>query len=384
MLDSVPTDCPLTGVIHTAGVLDDGVITSLTPDRIGTVMRPKTDAAWHLHELTQDADLREFVLFSSAAATLGSPGQGNYAAANAFLDALAARRRTTGLPGVSVGWGLWEQTAGMAGSLSAGDIARLVRGGVAALTAEDGLALLDAAIAGDDALLVAARLDVAGLQAGIAAGQEPPAIWRGLAGNGARPLTAAAVAGAGAGDDLRRRLAALAAADQERMLLDLVRSHAAAVIGHVSADSIEPDRAFINLGFDSLTAIELRNRLGGATGLKLPSTLVFDHPTPSVLATYLRAEISPDAADPVAPVFAELDQFDSVLSAIPADSEIRADVTVRLQALLSKWLGTQGVPRDGVITEKIQAATADEVLDFINKEFGMSLLDIRYWKAPDG
>ena len=287
LLAAVPGDCTLTGVIHTAGVLDDGVITSLTPRRVDAVMRPKARAAWHLHELTRDDDLDHFVLFSSMSAGFGSAGQGNYAAANAFLDALAARRRAAGLPAVALEWGLWADASGMTGHLGASDRERMARGGVTALTAEDGLALLDRAFGRDEALVVAARIDVAGIRARAARGEDVPAIWRGLAGGSARP----AAAGSGDGDGLRRRLAGLAAEERERVLGELVRSHAAAVLGHGSAEAVEPGRAFKDLGFDSLTAVELRNRLGAATGLRLPATLVFDHPTPVAAARFLRGEL---------------------------------------------------------------------------------------------
>ncbi|WP_228554494.1 type I polyketide synthase, partial [Catenulispora pinisilvae] len=281
---------PVSSVFHSVGVLDDGVLTSLTPERVDAVMRPKADAAWHLHELTADRDLDTFTLFSSAAATFGTPGQGNYAAANAFLDGLAAHRRSAGLAATTLAWGLWADASAMTGHLGTGDTARLSRGGVTALTAAQGLALLDAALARDEALLVPALLDVPGLRARAARGEPVPALWRGLAGT-VRPR--AAEAGAGAGS-LARQLAALAPADRERTLLDLVRSHAAAVLGHAVADAVEPDRAFKELGFDSLTAVELRKRLGAATGLRLSTTLVFDHPTPLVLARYLGTELLAD------------------------------------------------------------------------------------------
>ena len=296
LLTRVRADRPLTGVIHAAGMLDDGVTESLTAARVQAVMRPKADAAWHLHELTQDAALDSFVLFSSGAATFGSPGQGNYAAANAFLDALAARRRAAGLPAVSLAWGLWADASGMTGHLSQGDRARMARGGAAELSAAEGLALLDVAAGRDEALLVPIRLDVAALRAWAArAGTaDVPALLRGLIRGSARPSAARAEMNRGAGS-LRQQLAGRPTPDQARLLVDLVRLHVAAVLGHASAEAIEVSRAFTDLGFDSLTAVELRNRLNTATGLRLPATLVFDYPTPTVLADHLRAGLVEDA-----------------------------------------------------------------------------------------
>jgi acyl transferase domain-containing protein/D-arabinose 1-dehydrogenase-like Zn-dependent alcohol dehydrogenase/acyl carrier protein/GDP-D-mannose dehydratase len=285
--------CAPTAVVHTAGVIDDGVIGSLTPARVDAVMRPKADAAWHLHELTQGLDLDAFVLFSSTAATFGAPGQGNYAAGNAFLDALAARRRADGLPATSIAWGLWAGTDGMAGRLGAADLDRMSRGGVDALSSEEGLTLLDAAVAGGEALAVGAWLDVAGVRARAARGEDVPAVWRGLAGSPRpRATESAQVDAAG---ELRRQLAGMQSGDRDRVLLDLVRGHVAAVLGHASGEAVEPGRAFKDLGFDSLTAVELRNRLNAATGLRLPATVVFDHPSPLALVSYLRSELLGDA-----------------------------------------------------------------------------------------
>ena len=302
LLAGVPADRPLTTVVHAAGVLDDGVTGSLTPARVDAVMRPKTDTAWHLHELTAGADLESFVLFSSAAATFGGAGQGNYAAANTFLDALAARRRAAGLPAVSLAWGLWADASAMTGHLSQGERSRISRGGVAELSTADGLALLDLAAGRDEPALVPARLDVAGLRAMAARGGEVPALWRGLAaqpGGPARPQASGSGADglARSVESLRERLAGLPGPDRDRVLLDLVRAHVAAVLGHASPEAIEalgPDRAFTDLGFDSLTAVELRNRLNAATGLRLPATLVFDYPAPVVLADHLRAQLLGD------------------------------------------------------------------------------------------
>ncbi|MCE0537504.1 SDR family NAD(P)-dependent oxidoreductase [Kineosporia rhizophila] len=308
LLAAVATDpgqAPLIGVVHTAGVLDDGVIGSLTPERIDTVMRPKVDAAWTLHRLTAGLDLRIFALFSSAAATFGSAGQGNYAAGNAFLDALAAHRRSTGRPAVSLAWGLWADASGLTSHLSDGDRERMSRGGVTALTAEEGLALLDVALARDEAVLVPARLNVTALRSQVAqAGTNAlvPPLLRVLSGGTDRPVGGAKGTSAAA-QALQAQLAGLSPLEADRMLTDLVRTHAAAVLGHAPTDLMEPGRAFREVGFDSLTAVELRNRLAMATGLKLPATLVFDYPAPAVLAAHIRAELSarpaPAAAEAV-------------------------------------------------------------------------------------
>ncbi|MEU6236272.1 type I polyketide synthase, partial [Kitasatospora sp. NPDC047058] len=297
LLARVPAGRPLRTVVHTAGVLDDGIIASLTPERVAAVMRPKADGAWHLHELTRGLELDAFVLFSSAAATFGVPGQGNYVAANSFLDALAADRRAAGLPGTSLAWGLWANVSGLTGQLTDSDRARLTRGGAVALSAAEGLALMDQGTARPEALLVATRLDLAGLRAQAARTAEVPPLWRTLVTAGAGRRTAAS-GGAGA-DSLHRQLAGLSEQDRTRLLTDLVRTHVAAVLGHTSTDAVEPGRAFTDLGFDSLTAVELRNRLGSATGLRLPATLVFDYPSPVTLAGHLRARLVGDDEQPV-------------------------------------------------------------------------------------
>ncbi|XIJ58078.1 type I polyketide synthase [Kitasatospora hibisci] len=320
VLADVPAEHPLTAVVHAAGVLDDAVIASLTPGQVATVLRPKADAAWHLHELTRDADLGAFVLFSSSAAVLGGPGQGNYAAANAFLDGLAEQRRAAGLPGLSIAWGLWEQASGMTGHLDDTDLTRLRRSGVRPLSDADGLAMFDSALDADEALLVAMRLDVATARTALQSSSVPPLLRR-LIGSPAR--RAVAVAEAGGADAPARRLAALPEAERARALLELVRANAAVVLGHTTDDAIRPDLAFKQLGFDSLTAVELRNRLGAATGLRLPATLVFDHPRPDALAAYLLAELAPAApAEPDRP--AASDGEVSRLLATIAPARLRA------------------------------------------------------------
>ncbi|MEN3585729.1 SDR family NAD(P)-dependent oxidoreductase, partial [Streptomyces sp. ZYX-F-203] len=268
-------------VVHTAGVLDDGVIESLTPEQLATVLRPKVDAAWHLHELT--ADLAAFVVFSSAAGLLGGAGQGNYAAGNAFLDALAAHRRALGLPAVSLAWGTWDSTAGLTGTLTEADRERLVRAGMPPLSAERGTALFDAALATAEPVLLPARLDLATLRAQ----GDVPALLRGLV----RTRTRRTAAGSAAASGLAQRLRPLGDAERIDALTDIVRTQVAAVLAHGDSTTFDASRAFRDLGFDSLTAVDLRNRLGNVTGLRLPATLVFDYPTTAVLAEFLRDEL---------------------------------------------------------------------------------------------
>ncbi|WP_158893399.1 type I polyketide synthase, partial [Amycolatopsis anabasis] len=287
VLASIPAAHPLTGVVHTAGVLDDGVVESLTPDRLDAVLRPKVDAALNLHELTRDHDLRAFVLFSSIAGLLGGPGQGNYAAANAFLDAIAQQRRARGFPAVSVAWGPWARSGGMAGELAEADAARMARGGVLPLSDADGVALFDAALLSDRALLAPMSVDLAAVSGQAA---KVPAAFRGLVRAPARPKAAAG--GARTGESaLRERLLGSSRDEQERALVSIVREETARVLGHTSPDSVEVTRAFREMGFDSLTAVEFRNRLKTATGIRLPATIVFDYPTPLAVARHLRTEL---------------------------------------------------------------------------------------------
>ncbi|MGP4052944.1 type I polyketide synthase, partial [Streptomyces sp. 2A115] len=292
LLASVPDEHRLTGVVHTAGVLDDGVIGALTPERLAGVFAPKVDAARHLDELTRGLDLDAFVVFSSASGVFGSAGQGNYAAANAFLDGLMANRRAAGLPGLSLAWGLWEQTNGMTAHLGGVDQARASRGGVLAILEAEGVELFDTAIGSGQALLLPIKLDLRTLRTQAAAGTGVPHLLRGLVRVGRQAARAASSTDGG----LVRRLAGLAEAEQETLLLDLVRAQAAAVLGHAGPAGVRADTAFNEAGFDSLTSVELRNRLREATGLKLPPTLIFDYPAPLALARYLRDELGDTVA----------------------------------------------------------------------------------------
>ncbi|WP_327174176.1 SDR family NAD(P)-dependent oxidoreductase [Streptomyces sp. NBC_01335] len=296
VLDGIPAVHPLTGIVHAAGTLDDGVVSSLTPDRLDTVLRPKADAAWNLHALTRDAPLSAFVVFSSAAGVLGVPGQGNYAAANTFLDALVAYRRAHGLVGTSLAWGLWEESSELTGHLDDTAHQRNARHGTRALTTPEGLALLDAAGATDHPLLVPLAL-----RHGADPGQIPP-VLRDVV-RTRRPVARQAATGTG-GTTLASRLLPLGAAEREELLTDLVRAEAATVLGRADRDTLASGRAFKDLGFDSLTAVDLRNRLGAASGLRLSPTLVFDHPTPQSLARFLLAELLGEHPEPAAPVAA--------------------------------------------------------------------------------
>ncbi|QBS39351.1 type I polyketide synthase [Nocardia sp. CS682] len=273
-------------VIHAAGVLDDGVVESLTAEQLARVLRPKVDAAWYLHEFC--GATAAFVLFSSVAGILGSAGQAAYAAGNAFLDALAAHRVSNGLPAVSLAWGPWDSEDGMATERR-----RLVRGGLVPLRTEAGLALFDAALTRPEALLVPVHADTAALRA--TAAREPlPPIWHGLV-RPTRTDTAAAPE-----HDLATRLAELSGEQREEALLELARREVAAVLGHSAPEVLDEGRAFTELGFDSLTAVDLRNRLERATGLRLPASLVFDHPTPPALIRFLSDELAQTAAPPAA------------------------------------------------------------------------------------
>ncbi|MGA9284680.1 MAG: type I polyketide synthase [Solirubrobacteraceae bacterium] len=286
LLATLPGDRPLGGVVHAAGVLEDGVIDSLTPEHVDRVLAPKLDGAWHLHELTERMDLSMFVLFSSAAGTFGNAGQGNYAAANVFLDALAAHRRARGLPGVSLAWGLWEE---IGDDVDDALRERLARSGFAMLSGEDGLGLFDVACARGDALAVPVKLDAGALRARARTGLLP-ALLRGLV------RMPAAGERESAGPTLAQRLESVPANERREVALGVVVEEIAAVLGHVSPRAIDPRRPFKELGFDSLMAVELRNRLMLSTSLRLPATVVFDHPSAASLADHLLAEVSPETA----------------------------------------------------------------------------------------
>ncbi|MCS0603059.1 type I polyketide synthase [Streptomyces sp. LP11] len=349
---------PVDSVVHTAGVLDDGLVTSLTPARLDTVLRPKADAAWHLHELTRDRDLAHFVLFSSAAGTLDASGQGNYAAANVFLDALAAHRAALGLPATSLAWGLWSG-GGMGAGLDTAEVQRIARSGIGALDPGEGLELFDAAVASGSPALVPVRLDTAALRR---RGDDVPAVLRTLAGAGARP----------ARDDRARtlgeRLAELPAADHAHTVLEAVRTEVAAVLGHAGPAAVEPRRAFTDLGFDSLAAVELRNRLNAVSGLRLPATSIFDHPTPAALAGHLLERLLPEPRDPEpAAATPGDDALGALISRIPVARIRAAGLLDGLLALSEPVTAT--APADPVLDIK-SMAVADLVRAALDRSGG--------------
>ncbi|KOV70526.1 SDR family NAD(P)-dependent oxidoreductase, partial [Streptomyces sp. MMG1121] len=327
LLAEVPERHPLTAVVHTAGVLDDGVVQTLTPERIAAVLRPKADAALNLHELTHDLDLAAFVLFSSVSGTLGGAGQANYAAANACLDALAQRRRAAGLAGQSLAWGFWQQRSGMTAHLDDADIRRMTRAGMAPLTTDDGLRLFDAALRRDRAVLLPLHLDLGRIRKAAAV----PPLFHALVRTPARRALASIGPSTAGGSALVRRLAALTDAERDRALVELVRTEAAAVLGHASAEAVDAAKAFKDLGFDSLTAVEFRNRLNAATGLRLPATLVFDQPTPTALAHHLCAELLGSASES---------------AASPLDVSVAADEPIAIVAMSCRLPGNVESPED--------------------------------------
>ncbi|MET9498163.1 type I polyketide synthase [Streptomyces sp. NPDC006552] len=378
LLAAIPADRPLTAVVHTAGVLADGVLSSMTPQRFTEALRPKADAVVTLHELTRGLDLARFVVFSSVAGTFGGAGQANYSAANAFLDAFAGHRRAQGLPAVSLAWGTWLPDAGMTGELGDADRERHARTGMVALDAAHGMRLLDAATGTDRAALLPMHLDPAALRAHH---DVLPVLLRGLVRTPARRrATAAAPAtpAAQAPQSLAERLAPLPAEDREQLLLDVVAEQAAAVLGHGSATEIDPEQTFKEMGFDSLTAVELRNRLAAATGLRLPATLVFDYPTALAQTRHLLGELSlPEPPGTAQALLGEMDRLEGALRDSGVAGEDRDKVTARLRALLAHWQGEPVAtpadapdPHDAPDAELAGVESAGDLFDLIDRELG--------------
>ncbi len=361
LLAGISPEHPLDGVVHMAGAIDDATIGSLTAERIDRVLDAKVAGAWHLHELTRDLDLSAFAMFSSMAGVIGAPGQANYAAANAFLDALAARRQTLGLSATSIAWGLWAQESQMTGHVEELDRARMSSMGLLALSEEEGLALLDRALALDEPVVLAARLDRVGLRAHARSGELHP-LLRGIVHVRSRAARSSS-------RSLARMLSETAPDEQAGVVLELVRSHVARVLGHSAPGAIEERRSFKELGFDSLAAVELRNRLESATGLRLAATLVFDYPNPVVLADRLLEQATQGSAPMEKPLEDELAKLEQGLLGLE-DEQRRSRAASRLRTLLA-CLDAAGPAQDAaVVAEQIGEATDEQIFDFIDSELG--------------
>ncbi|MGW9177878.1 beta-ketoacyl reductase, partial [Streptomyces decoyicus] len=367
---------PVDAVFHAAGVLDDGLLAGLDGSRLDAVLRSKMAAAAHLHELTDG--LTAFVLFSSFAGTAGATGQANYAAANAYLDALAEHRHALGLPATSLAWGPWAGAGMAAGSAGDEQLAeRLTRGGMGTLDPRLAVDALERAVTRGETTLTVADVDWARFVPGFTS-VRPSALLADLpeARQAAPERESADGDGPGGLRALRAQLAGRSETDQERVLVTLVRTHVAGVLGHDSVDAIDPKRAFSELGFDSLMAVELRNRLGLATGTQLPATLLFDHPTAAALARHLRTQVAAGDTAGALPALAELDRLEDVLAEVAQDDPQRARIASRLQTLLAKWSEREdndpAADADAGVSDRINSATADEIFDFIDNDLGMS------------
>lgn len=367
----------LTAVFHTAGIIDDAVIASLTPERVDTVLRAKGDGAWNLHELTKHLNLSVFVMFSSLSGLVGAPGQGNYAAANAFLDALALHRRSNGLAGLSVAWGLWEEASALTQHLGERDRARMSRVGLVPLSTERAMGFLDNALLADRAVLAATPLNRGAL---AAAGSAIPPLFSGLVTSSTGRRSVAAADDAVSLSGLISRLHGLSPEQRRRELTELVCANAITVLGHASTPDIDAHKAFQELGFDSLTAVELRNRLKAATGLTLPPTVIFDYPTPAALAEHLDIQLSA-APVPAADVasnepnllarFNDLArELDTLVSQPEWSSEDKSHLSKRLQAIMTDLTAPPPAAEPTPEDEDITTATESELFAILDEELG--------------
>jgi acyl carrier protein len=364
---------PLSAVLHTAGASQSTAVDATTTAELSEVLAAKASGAAYLDEVTADLDLDEFVLFSSASATWGSGWQPGYAAANAYLDALAEHRRARGLAATSVAWGLWG-----GGGMSAGESGEQVeRRGLRFMDPRLAVRALGQALDGDEGTVTVADLDWARFAQTFTVWRPSPLIAdlpevrQALAEQQAGPDDPAEQQ---AGSVLAGRLAGLPRAEQDHVLVNLIRGEAAAALGYPSLDAVEADRPFRDIGFDSLIAVELRNRLNSATGMRLPATLVFDYPTPAALAAYVWEEEFA-GADARPPLLEEIDRLEGLLSeGTSVEATTRDLVTKRLQDLLAGWTRVDDGPdaAEEPAQERLQHATDDELIRFIHKELGRS------------
>ncbi|MER7475844.1 beta-ketoacyl reductase, partial [Micromonospora sp. NPDC000018] len=367
LIDAIPAEHPLTTVVHASAVLDDAMINDIRLEQIERVLQAKVDVAYNLHELTLDLDLSAFIMFSSFAGSVSSSGVGNYAPSNAFLDALAQHRRGLGLSGTSIAWGAWA-----GGGMAEGPFGELLhRHGVPEMAPEAAIAALHQAVDHGEAFLTIADIAWERFSVAFTATRPGPLISdlpdvRRLQ---AAERTATLETG-GSPDSLQEHLAGLPAADRLAVLLAVVRSQVAAVLNYPSAESVDEHRAFRELGFDSVTAVELRNRLGAATGVALPVTLVFDYPTPTTLAEYLFAEVAQDDVVTPTALLDDLDRIADSLDVVARDEAARMRAAVRLQAMLSRLGQDSGGGSD--IGRHLDGASDDELFAMVDRDLGIS------------
>ncbi|MCV9879626.1 type I polyketide synthase [Brenneria izbisi] len=277
LLDAIPTAHPLTAVIHTAGNVDTATLKTMSAEQIDNVLQSKAISAWHLHQITQHHDLAAFVLYSSAVSILPQKGQGNYAAANAFLNALAHHRRHQGLPATAMAWGMWAERSEMGEQLGDGEIKNIIATGQIPLSRPQGLAFLDAVVGTNmvnhPPLLIPARLNLEALREQ----GDIPLLAE------VRPRRAASRGSLSSS----RQIADMPEKERLPYLLNVIIQYAGEVLSHSDPKSIRSDVEFITLGFDSLTSVEMGSRLSQTFGVRIPATAIFDHSTPQALAQFL-------------------------------------------------------------------------------------------------
>ncbi|MEV8319539.1 type I polyketide synthase [Streptomyces sp. NPDC059900] len=360
-LARVPGEHPLTGVVHTAGVAEDGVLSEMSQEQLERVLRPKVDGAWNLHELTRELDLKAFVLYSSLAGLFGTAGQANYAAGNTFLDALAAMRRAQGLPAVSMVWGLWEESSGISGELSEVDLRRLSRMGLRALPSAEAMGLFDAALTSDEPVVALTGVDTGALRA---RGDGVPALLQGLVPASRKRRSPGGGDTGGEAESLGARLASLSPDERGRVLTDLVRGVVAGILGHEDPREIETDRAFQELGFDSLNAVELRNRLNALSGLRLANTVVFDYPSVDALARLLDGQLTVKDVPAPNTLLTTLGGLEEGIRGVGDDDALRRQITEQLQRLLE--LTGAGLGEDPDSADDLDSASDEELFALID------------------
>ena len=363
---------PVRSVVHAAGVGASEALAETSLEAFAGVVRAKIAGAVNLDTLLDGEALDDFVLFSSISGIWGSGGQSAYSSANAYLDALAESRRGRGQVATSISWGPW---AGGGMAADDGRAAGLRRRGLPALDPDAALASLELALDGDDTCVTIADVGWDTFTPIFTAARRS-ALLEGVPEAGAAMAAAAAdqtgsVSRSDGADALRERLAALSGVDRDEALLDLIRTQAGVALGHASPGAVEVSRSFSALGFDSLTAVDFRTGLAAATGLRLPTTLVFDHPTPADLLRHLRAELLPDEAATLGERFlAELERLDAASVAEGANNLVRTKVTMRLQSLLDAWSAPAAARGTASVVDALDSASDDELFEFINRDLG--------------